>query len=311
MKTRQFWAVVSLAIAGCTPSDPELTRESVDLLKAQNTELTQTISDLEIDISEQDSYLANYTTRMVEILEQISSVEKDELRIQDLTSDLATAPYRERDWISEIGAEIDRIETALRANEARAEQIRNELSSERELNDELKTLLNSHKTIIAQQNTKLARLREEFKQLKEDFLVLTQENTGLGIQVRVGESRIADLVRQVSELSEKLTVFVLAGTAEDLRRFRRDAIIKSRFGRLEPHPEGLSEGRVKRSFQPVDPNHETLTVPGNMTELHLRSIHGKHTELYSVIAVEHGMQLLIKNPEAFWGLSRFLILEAR
>ena len=67
MKTRQDWAVVSMVIAGCMPSDPELTRESGDLLKAQNTELSQTISDLGIDIAEQDRYLANYTTRMVEI----------------------------------------------------------------------------------------------------------------------------------------------------------------------------------------------------------------------------------------------------
>ena len=309
MNQRHIWVVVALAVAGCT--DPELTRESVDKLKAQNAELSKTVAGLEIDISEQDRFLEDYTGRMADILEQISTLEQDELRIQDLSSDLASAPYQERDWASEIGAEIEHIEAALRRNEKQAEDIRNELSSQREHNDELTALLASHQAIIGQQNSKLSQLQQELEQLQDNFLVLQEENARLGIQVRFGESRIASLNQEVSELTEKLTAFVLAGNVQDLRLFRKNDVIKSRMGRLEPHPEGISDGQVKNAFQQVDPKHTTLTVPGNMTKLRLRSIHGKHPDLYTVKAVEAGMELAINDPDAFWGLSRFLILEAR
>jgi len=141
--------------------------------------------------------------------------------------------------------------------------------------------------------------------------VLVEKNDELGIQVRFGESRIASLDQVVSDLTEKLTAFVLAANVKDLRMYRKTDVIKSRFGRLEPDPEGISDGRYKSAFQAFDPAVKTLTVPGDMTKLRLRSIHGKHRNLYTVNPVENGMEVTINDPDAFWGLSRFLILETR
>jgi len=69
MMKRQLWTIIVLLVVGCTPSDPELTRESVDQLKAQNRKLSKAITDLRVDISERESFLANYTRRMAEILD--------------------------------------------------------------------------------------------------------------------------------------------------------------------------------------------------------------------------------------------------
>ena len=312
MKTRiPLIFVCFLGLFGCQKEESQVSREILDRADSENAALRSSLRQLEMEKAQRDQLLVERTETLIQILDQLENLTSDGLEIRALTSQLREYGHEDVQITRDVQSKIAAIERRLAQARNFEAELQDQLDTQRVAKDELDAVVKRYQNSLDQKTQEIHQLKTQFVEVAAELDLLKTLNADLQVLAATQGVRIGNLESQVVDMEERLTAFVLAGSSSDLSRMRRDGVIRRRLGRLEPDPEILSRNMFESHFQSVDASRTRLVIPGNMTKLRIRSIHSKYEEMYSVAKVPNGFAIELNQPEQFWQLSRFLIIEAK
>jgi chromosome segregation ATPase len=281
----------ALILGGCNQDKIRTAEQQNAELQAQLTETETTINELMQTFNDVEANLAEIQT-------------KEGIINMDAQNPELTANKRDK-----IMSDIQSINMLMDENRAKIEDLKKQLSK-----SGLK---------ISNLNKKLDLLTTQLGEKEKDLDVLKQELTTRDFQIASLNSRVDTLnttvATQTSQLDSQatqiagldkdlFTTYYTEGTYEELKE--KGVIAKDGWTPWDGRKLELNEKLSKNDFTEID-KRETTSIPVNAKKASLVSAHPEGS--YSFQKNQDGMiaSLEIRNPDEFWKISDYLVLEVK
>lgn len=191
------------------------------------------------------------------------------------------------------------LETAIDARFDALEKRMASIAKERELRQETRT------KETAEQRAASERLRGEARAAQERVAALEKEIASLRDRTARAEERAASLEKQNG-------AFVIAASPGELRALRKADVVRKRLnlgGDLEMSTKALGVGETERTIKAIDGTAKVIYLGSRVATARVVSDHRNYTELYTIDKKDGQLAVIIRDPIAFWRVSRYLIVE--
>lgn len=299
---RGFLGLILLAALGAACADSsgrvEDAAPRLEALELRVAELEQENVRLLEQGSLKDEVFAEYTRLINQTLADMESLTRREGMLRQLRLDLESAEGDQPQLHTiedRLNDNMAAIETYIRESKRQRDQLRKMAEEQQRLPQVdirgLETTIRQLTTLVEEKDRTIQALREDGEALLAQIGELQKENETL-----------------VEENSELRQVYYAAGTVQELAErgiVRREGGVLGlgRTTRLDKlHPDAFSLASMGLS---------ELFVGKDLTWYEVLSDHRGRTDLYSFREKNGEVYLQIHNPEAFWHLSRFLVVEVR
>mgnify|MGYP006295219483 CR=1 FL=1 len=290
-------ALLLAGTAGCTGANtenPDRYTEVISQVVETNRQLRAENQNLMEQVAEEERHVRQAAGLINDIMDGLAVIAEQEAEVREVMTNVGADLSDERtDTVDmeSIETEIDRYVTAigrqLRQNRSRLEELRETVRSS---NDELaayEDTIHRLKKLLAEKETLVADLRRDLNHLQARVATLEVEKDTL--------QRMGEELRSENRLLRE--AYYVVSTKNDLEEKN---IVNKRFLR----PTRLEELNPKH-FTSIDMTVEQIPLPEQRDDAKVFSIHNRKPHLYEI----QDERLVINNPEEFWTVSRYLIVE--
>lgn len=292
--------LIGLFAGGCTD------QEQIDRLKQETQAVRDSMNQLleeQRALREQSDQratrLAQANRLITDVLGRLSKISRKEALLTDALAqardqagdieqvELAPSARSVRDAMETALADIEQQLVESRAAIEELEQRRSELTGDLE---ELTTTVDRLERQLAEKERTVQQLRTEIEAMSEDLRESERQNEEL-------ETVTAELRTTNEDLMRAYVAVADADSLEELGILDRPFLGflgRTKIERLDP-----------TKFREVATETDRITLPADRDAVKLRSAHRHDPELYRI----EGDELRIQDPEKFWTLSRFLVVE--
>lgn len=238
--------------------------------------------------------------------EDIRDIQSDLTKVRSAYSDLIVNSYTEGDIQmskkDKAIADINQIASLLQDNKAKIAKLEKKLAKSNKNSKEVTEALNIAKSNLAQQELQLADVKRMLKE-KDDQIA------DLNNKMVEQDSKIVNLQQNITDntIANNKT-YLAVGTPRELKEKH---IIASKGGLLGiKKVDVLSNDVDKKDFEVLDKTVVT-SIPLGGTKPVLVTQHPK--ESYEITSANEGQlaTLTIKDPQEFWSLSKYLVVEVK
>jgi chromosome segregation ATPase len=284
-------AMICAMLLGCTHKEDEQ-----HLATVQN-ELVQTQKS-------RDSIEANMTATLDEIDKRIGMIksQKGYLVFDNTSSDLKHSAKKEQ-----ILNNIALMNELINDNENRIDNLRAELKKIGSGNKELKKRIAHYEQENKEIGEQVADLQTQLEQEKGKTERLTAENEKLNIEASNQSVMYDNLHTQYTKAEQDAYVaYVAKGKRKDLKR---EHVIDKKNILTFTSPDKLSVDAKNENFEKID-TRTTLQIPLESKDAKIVTIHDENS--YKWCDDPDGTKrLCIVDPQAFWGKSKYLVIETK
>ncbi|SDL76573.1 hypothetical protein SAMN05421823_10859 [Catalinimonas alkaloidigena] len=277
--------VTSLAlVAACT--DPKESAE-YQSATAVNDSLMQVINQKEAELDQ-------VVNSITEIENNLAAIDRDKMIISDIQKEGRDKTQQER-----INEMISGIDSYIASNREKIDKLESQVRNSRNTSAGLNRL-------IAQLKSSIEEKERQIEELRGNMAMLQGEVDTLRTNIRRREEELATRQRQIDEQDAAMTTaYFRVGSRRELAD---DDIVKKEGGVL-----GI--GRTLKMADHVDPGKFTQVNTRYLNQISLgdtkrHNLVSAHPEgSYNFEEVEDNAYLKINDPEAFWSVSKYLVIE--
>lgn len=140
------------------------------------------------------------------------------------------------------------------------------------------------------------------------------ETRGAELQAEVASlrDRAARAEARAKELEAMTGTFVIAASPGELRALKRADVVRRGggiSGDLEMSPKALGIGATERTIKAIDGTAKVIYLGARVATARVVSGHRNYPDLFSIDKREGQLAVVIRDPVAFWRVSRYLIVE--
>lgn len=288
-------------VAGSGTSNAPRTPPSLQIskLETENEALRERLRDQEV-------FLRTYSSMMNDVLRNLRSIAGEEERVLEITRAMGreTVGYRKQDYRQELGDLMASIDEKLRQGERSKSELRMLIARGGAQVVELHLAVAELEKALEQQEARVRGLRAEVERLQ-------LENQNLEIEVvserekRRHEEERARRLRAISH------AYVLVAEKSRFKRLRTEGVLRRSSGDLEATPEALSRRSYEGVFVRVDGSVTEIPLGRGRRKTRVRSVHRSYPNLYWIEQRGTEHVLILRDPVAFWRVSRFLIVQVQ
>ena len=287
MKKYLFALLLPMLIMACGPSKEELLQAKIDSLEAQNSVKETALNDF---------------------METVSAVE-DNLKIIKERESIITVSATEGsdDAKTRINDDVNAIYTLMEENKQKVEELEKKLKDSRYQGAKYKKMIEQLKTRIEEQAQEIVKLQRD---LAEKNIIIE----GLNDNLAQLQSNVDTLTQTTAQQREKIknqtealhTAYYIVGTQKELKT----AGVIDREGGM------LGMGKTSTLSQNLSTDNFTRI---DITKLKSIPIHGDKAELiskhpagsYNFVGEKPVETLEITDPDKFWSLTKYLVVQIR
>jgi len=288
-------------VAGSGTSNAPRTPPSLQIskLETKNKALRERLRDQEV-------FLRTYSSMMNDVLRNLRSIAGEEERVLEITRAMGreTVGYRKRDYRQELGDLMASIDEKLRQGKRAKADLRMLIARGGAEVAELHLAVSELEKALEQQEARVRGLRAEVERLQLENQTLAREVVSERERRRHEEER----ARSLQAITH---AYVLVAEKSRFKRLRREGVLRRSSGDLEPTPEALARRSYERVFVRVDGSVTEISLGRGRRKTRVRSVHRSYPNLYRIEqrGIEH--VLVLRDPAAFWRVSRFLIVQVQ
>lgn len=248
--------------------------------------------------------LAQAVSQRDELLELVNEINSDMAQVKDIEGVLSNSVYMNGEVLSQreqLRADLASLQKTLKDRRERLAQLEAKLKQSNIENSNLTATINSLRNQIDTQSAEIDRLTQSLSEAKAQIGQLTSTVDSLNTTVaNVSDAR--DRAEQQSEnlQNELNTCYYVFASKKELKEHK---IIETGFLRKTK----IMQGDFEKDFFTVADKRNLSTLP----------LHAKKAKIltnqpagsYVLDKVDGLMVLYITNPDAFWSLSNFLVIE--
>lgn len=286
MKYVKFAIMLLLSATICSCGDTRKEQEKLSLLEASRQELASAVRDRD--------ELAILMKQLMETTEEI--------RRQEKIMEVYNAPSTENpDKSKQLLGNLSYIKRVLREKRRQLAELEERLQESNLYGEELKETVAALNRMIDRQNAEMERMRAEMMNFSRQIGVLNQAVDSLNMEVwTVTDERTAAEI-MAEELKDELnTCYYITGTKGQLKDAR---ILEGGFLRKSR----LMEGEFDRGYFTVSDKRELISLPLRSAKAKLLTNHP--SESYRMEPGSDGQVLVITDPERFWQLTNYLVVQ--
>jgi len=277
MKYIPIVLAAALIVGGCGKNEE---------LEKRNAELQSKHSQLEQELTSRDQYIEEITNSVNEVYNNLETIRSKEKLMMNESNQMEAAKKLTREEIRQrLISEISSIDTTLRKNRKKI--------------DELQSKVNSYRAQFASLRTLVANLKKTIEEREASIAELELKVTGLQREVGEKTQMLAERDATISVQTHQMnTGFYVVGSRRDLET---KGIIRNEGGflwGLLGSTTVLASGFNREYFKPINKwDDKTIEVKGNINEI----IPKRNTEFYSMREpFNHQSVLNIVEPTKFW-----------
>lgn len=293
-------AVLVLAASGCTD------QERVKKLKTQAQEARDSLKQviemqraLRAESQQRAQHLRKANRLITDVAEQLAELSRKQEALQKVV-DKAESTSGDVETTS-LAPDAETVEKAIQSGladvEAQLKETRGAVSRLEQQREELTTAVKNFKDWTAQLKQRLNEREETVAELRKDTNELTRKLN----RTRETNTQLTEEKEQLESKNETLRrAYVVTAGADSLEQM----------GILDrPFLGFLGEAKIQKldrsKFRQIDTKTTAITLPSGRKDVKVQSPHQHESELYSVKEDE----LVIQDPQEFWTVSRFLVVE--
>lgn len=268
---------VQMGVSDIVPMD-------MKTLRAQRRKQEET----EQQLDRRERNLIQFRNQMTDLLQDIAEVAESQSEVEtDLQLvNAEEGQRRSRSVRQRIDDHLTTIESRMAANQRRVRSLRSELANARADVANLRQTVGELERIIRAQNETLQKLRSRANTLEAQLAEAEQEN-----------QQLQEGLQEMEEEAKKLQkAYYISKPTDQLRDL---GIIEKKFLR----PSQLGELR-RKNFREIDVSTRRIYFDKRY-DAKIFSDHNRKPSLYQI---QDGV-VVIKDPDAFWRVSRYLIIE--
>lgn len=300
-------ACALLLPAGCDPmagsgrSNAPRTPPSLQIsnLETENEALRERLRDQEV-------FLRTYSSMMNDVLRNLRSIAGEEARVLEISRAMGreTVGYRKRDYHQELGDLMASIDEKLKQGKRAKANLQMLIARGGAEVAELHFAVVELEKALAQQEARVRGLRAEVERLQLENQTLEREVVSEREKRRHQEER----ARRLQAITH---AYVLVAEKSRFKRLRREGVLRRSSGDLEPTPEALGRHSYESVFVRMDGSVTEIPLGRGRRKTRVRSVHRSYPNLYrlELRGTEH--VLVLRQPAAFWRVSRFLIVQVQ
>lgn len=300
-------ACALLLPAGCDPvagsgrSNAPRTPPSLRIsnLETENEALRERLRDQEV-------FLRTYSSMMNDVLRNLRSIAGEEERVLEITRAMGreTVGYRKREYRQELGDLMASIDEKLRQGKRAKAELQMLVARGGEEAAELQLAVSELEQALGQQEARIRSLRAEIERLQVENQTLEREVVSEREKRRHEEER----ARRLQAITH---AYVLVAEKSRFKRLRREGVLRRSSGDLEATPEALSRRSYEGVFVRVDGSVTEIPLGRGRRKTRVRSVHRSYPNLYRIEQRGTEHVLILRDPAAFWRVSRFLIVQVQ
>ncbi len=283
-----------IGCAGERPENVDRYTEIISQVVETNRQLRTENKKLTEQVAAEERHVREATQLITSITEGLADIAQREAEVREVMTNVGTNLNRERpDTIdmqgveSQIDSYVAAIDQHIQENKERLEQLRNTVRSSKADLAAYESTIRGLKNVLAKKEAIVADLRNDMSELRARVETLEVEKDTLQRVERELRSR-NELLRQA---------YYVVSTRKDLDEKN---IVNDRFLRSTELNQHNPE-----HFTSIDMTVEEIPLPKQRDKAKVFSIHNREPHLYDI----QEERLVINDPEQFWTVSRYLIVE--
>ncbi len=296
----------ALVASGCLESDASealvVDNQRTLLLESQLDSLQQRTTELEEEARLKHEFLEEYVTLINKTLKDLEAITEREGMIHQIHLEIEA---------SESGNAASRrsIEQRIQDNLAAIEGYIEKSKQQREVLDrqraELNRIARSRAVNVSSFEGTIRKLNELIEEKEQTILALRREADLMLARIDDLEQENTVLVEENTELRE---AYYAVGTRDDLLE---RGILERRGGFLRIGRKTRIDQLDASDFSTVTVETDAIFIGQDLKKVQILSNHRTNPALYRFEERADGMVLTIVNPEQFWKISRYLIVEVK
>ena len=305
--TRIFTLIVfgcALVVSGCLESDASDTfaedSERTLLLESYIDSLEQRTSELEEEARLKHEFLEEYVTLINKTLRDLEAITEREGMIHQIHLEIEA--NESRDPGRSIAQRIQDNLAAIEGYIEKSKQQREVLDRQRA---ELNRIARSRAVNVSSFEGTIRKLNELIEEKEQTILALRREADLMLARIDDLEQENTVLVEENTELRE---AYYAVGTRDDLLE---RGILERRGGFLRIGRKTRIDQLDASDFSTVTVETDAIFIGQDLKKVQILSNHRTNPALYRFEERADGMVLTIVNPEQFWKISRYLIVEVK
>lgn len=249
--------------------------------------------------------LAEAVSQRDELLTLVTDINADMARIHDVEGVMSNSVYMEGDVPNQreqLRADLASIQRTLQERRERLAQLEEQLKRSNLSNTNLTNTINSLRAQIDQKDSEITRLSGELSQANAKIGALTTQVDSLSSTVVSANDARFEAEQQSENLSNELnTCFYAVGSKKELKE---NKIIETGFLRKTK----IMRGEFDKDFF-TEADKRTLTRLPLHTKKEPKILTNQPSGSYTLQSEDGQYVLTITNPDEFWKLSNYLVIQ--
>lgn len=296
----------ALVASGCLESDASealvVENERTLLLESQLDSLQQRTIELEEDARLKHEFLEEYVTLINKTLKDLDAITEREGMIHQIHLEIEASESGNAASRRSIGQRIQDNLAAIEGYIEKSKQQREVLDRQRA---ELNRIARSRAVNVSSFEGTIRKLNELIEEKEQTILALRREADVMLARIDDLEQENTVLVEENTELRQ---AYYAVGTRGDLLK---KGIIERRGGFLRIGRKTHIDQLDARDFSRVTVETDAIFIGKDLKKVLILSNHRTNPALYRFEERADGRVLTIVNPEQFWKISRYLIVEVK
>lgn len=301
--------IINILCSGCTP--PSTTRSSkIEELEQKNQTLTAQVESLSQD-------QLNAFKLLNEITDHLASLTGREFEVRAMQGELDPATWNaSTDLRKEIFDNLDDLEDKLSQLETKNREL-SRLVRDKPQYAELSGTISNLQELLREKEATISYLRNEMEELENHAQNLQQEVDErrseaeyLRDQVESGTALYDEQQQILDQCRKELTEgYYLAGSPDQIRAAERQGNIRKSWKTYHVPDIAITSSNTPRGFRTINPEFTEIPLGSNLRRVKILSVHKRYESLFYVGQSGQEWYLRLKDPFAFWRVSRYVIIE--
>ena len=296
----------ALVVSGCLESDASEVlvedNQRTLVMEARVDSLQQRTSELEEEARLKHEFLEEYVTLINKTLKDLQAITEREGMIHQIHLEIEANESGDVATGRSIGQRIQDNLAAIEGYIEKSKQQREALERQRA---ELNRIARSRSVDVSSFEVTIRKLNELIEEKEQTVLALRREADIMLAHIDDLEQENTVLVEENTELRE---AYYAVGTRDDLLE---RGIIDRRGGFLRIGRKTRIDQLDAGDFSAVTVETDAIFIGQDLKKKQILSNHRTNPALYRFEERADGMVLTIANPEQFWKISRYLIVEVK